>query len=131
MEPIRFLFDENVRSDVVAIFEERGHDVVLARDVLATSSPDQLLALFGKYERLVIVSHDRDFKKYRAMLPEHERSRFRAGAGRLFLDVAYPKSPQRVAEELESIEFHYWQAQKRHKPFLMTILDVGIRVVTK
>ena len=109
MEPIRFLFDENVRSDVVAIFEERGHDVVLARDVLATSSPDQLLALFGKYER----------------------SRFTAGAGRLFLDVAYPKSPQRVAEELESIEFHYWQAQKRHKPFLMTILDVGIRVVTK
>lgn len=93
MEPIRFLCGDNVRSDVVVILRQRGHEVLLVRDVLATSSPDQLLALFGKYERLVIVSHDKDFRKYRHMLPEHERSRFTTGAGRLFLDVAYPKSP--------------------------------------
>ena len=129
--PIRFLFDENVRTDVIEIFRRRGHEIIHSREVLANSAPDQLLALFGKYESLVIVTHDKDFRKYRKMLPEHERSRFTAGAGRLQLEVKYEHSSRRVEEEIENIEHHYFQAQKRKTPFIMSIQDVNIKVITK
>ena len=129
-EPIRFLFDENVRSDVVAIFQQRGHDILYSRDVTGVAAPDQLIAIFGKYESLVIVSHDSDFKKYRQLLPEHERRKFSEGAGRLHLDVPYARSVQRVADEIEAIEFHYSQATRRRRPFLMTIMKATIKVQT-
>ena len=128
---IRFLFDENVRSDVVEIFRERGHEVIQSRDVLAISAPDQLLALLGKFESLVIVTHDKDFRKYRQMLPDHGRSRFTAGAGRLQLEIAYELSLQRVTEEIENIEHHYRQAIRRRVPFIMSIQKANIRITTK
>lgn len=128
---IRFLFDENVRSDVIDLFRQRGHEIVLSKEALAISAPDQLLALLGKFESLVIVTHDKDFRKYREMLPEHERSRFTAGAGRLQLEVPYEQSPQRVAEEIENIEHHYHQAVRRRKPFLMSIQKATIKITTK
>lgn len=127
---IRFLIDENVRNDVSEIFRKRGHEVILSRDVTASATPDHVIAPYGKYESLVIVSHDRDFRKYRKLLPDHERSRFTAGAGRLQLEIDYARSPQRVAEEIEAIEFHYAQAQIRHKPFLMVIMDANIKIQT-
>lgn len=68
-DPIRFLFDENVRSDVIQLFRQRGHEIILSREVTGVSAPDQLIAVFGKYESLVIVSHDNDFRKYRQLLP--------------------------------------------------------------
>lgn len=127
-DPIRFLFDENVRSDVIQLFRQRGHEIILSREVTGVSAPDQLIAVFGKYESLVIVSHDNDFRKYRQLLPQHERRRFFEGAGRLLLDVPYERSAQRAEEELEAIEFHYWQAQKRKISFLMTISKGTVRV---
>ena len=129
-EPIRFLIDENVRRDVVAIFEERGHSILHSRDVTYVSAPDQLLAIFGKYESLVIVSHDSDFKKYRQLVPQHERAGFSKWAGRLHLDLPYERSVQRVAEEIEAVEFHYYQARKKNKPFLMTIKKGTLRIET-
>lgn len=128
---MRCLIDENVRTDVALILESRGHEVIYSRDVLATSAPDQLLAVLGKYENLVVVTHDKHFRKYRALLPEHERSRFSQGAGRLSIEVAYEKSPQRVAEEIENIEYFYIQALRNRRQFLMSIMDVNIRVTTK
>jgi len=127
-EPIRFLIDENVRRDVVTIFEQRGHIIHHSRDVTYVSAPDQLLAVFGKYEFLVIVSHDSDFKKYRRLVPQHERAGFSKWAGRLHLDMPYERSVQRVTEEIESIEFHFQQARKQHKPFLMTIKKGTIKI---
>jgi hypothetical protein len=113
-DPIRFLCDENGRMDVVVV-----------------AAPDQLLALLGKYEALVILSHDRDFRKYRSMLPEHERSRFTAGAGRLWIRVSYPRSLQRIIDEIENIEHHYRQSIRRNVPFIMEIQDATIKVTTK
>jgi hypothetical protein len=127
-DPIRFLFDENVRSDVVQLFRDRGHEAIVSRDVTGVPAPDQVIAIFGKYESLVIVSHDNDFRKFKQLLPQHERNRFYAGAGRLLLDVPYDRSVQRIEEEIESIEFHYWQAQRRELPFLMTISKATLRI---
>jgi hypothetical protein len=125
---IRLLFDENVRSDVIRLFQGRGHEIILSREVTGISAPDQVIAVFGKYESLVIVSHDNDFRRYRKLLPEHERKPFQRGAGRLLLDVPYERSAERVAEEIEVIEFHYEQAQKRGIPFLMTISKGTVKV---
>lgn len=117
--------------DVVSLLRGYGHEVVLSRDVLAASAPDQLLSLLGQYEALVVVTHDRDFRKFRQMLPEHERSRFSAGAGRLHLDVPYVLSPRRVEEEMENIEHHFRQALRRKVPFVMTIQKENIKITTK
>jgi hypothetical protein len=128
--PIRFLCDENVRKVVADYLEERGHLVLQSREVIGRSSPDQVLALLAQVESLVIVSHDQDFKKFRAMVPEHLRSRFSAGAGRLWLDVPYDRSLDRIRQEIEVIEFHYEQALRNHKPFIMEIRKTRIAVTT-
>lgn len=126
--PIRFLCDENIRADVVEFLGSRGHTTILSREVLATSAPDQLIMLLGSYESLVIITHDKDFKKFRKLVPQNERNRFSSGAGRLLLSVPNDRALQRVAEEIESIEHHYGQAVKRRKPFDMIIQKATLRI---
>ena len=126
---IRFLIDENVTADAARVLEQRGHEVVFSRNVLATAAPDQLLAILGKYESLVIVTHDRDFKRYRKLLPEHERSRFSEGAGRLQLEVDYSRAAARIEEEIDVIEYFHQRARRERRPFLMSIQKTGIKVV--
>lgn len=128
---IRFLSDENVREDILEFLEERGHEVVRSRNVLAAGTPDQLLALLGRFESLVVVTHDRDFRNFRKLLPEGERTQFSRGSGRLQLEIAYEKALMRVSEEIENIEHHYHQAQKNERLFLMTIQDANIKITTK
>ncbi len=65
------------------------------------------------------------------MLPDHERSRFTAGAGRLWLNVRYDMSLRRLEEEFESVEHHYRQALRRKVPFIMEIQPATIKVTTK
>ena len=97
----------------------------------AEGTPDQVLAIFGKFESLVIVTHDRDFIKYRQMLPTHARREFSEGAGRLMMDVEYGQSLQRIRDEIRAVEFVYEEALAAHKPFIMTIQKVGYRVISK
>jgi hypothetical protein len=129
--PIRFLIDENVRSDVASLLAERGHQIILSRDVIAMGSPDELLVVLGKFESLVIVTHDRDFRKYRRMLPDHLRKNFSSGAGRLLLGIQPNRSLIRIEEEIESVEFHYRQAVRAGRPFLMEIMDANIKIQTR
>lgn|SRR6476661_10959356 len=98
---------------------------------MAAGSPDELVVLYGSYEHLIVVTYDRDFRKFRQLLPEHERNRFSKHVGRLQLEVGYEKSPVRVREEMANIEHFVSQARERGKPFLMSIQDSGIKVTTK
>jgi hypothetical protein len=116
---------------VIIVLEKRGHEVIRSRDVVAAGTPDQVLVILGSYESLVIVTHDRDFRRFRSMLPPGERSRFSKGSGRLQLEVDYAKAPLRVEEEIENIEPHFAQALKRNVPFIMAIMDASIRITTK
>ena len=126
---IRFLIDENVTLDTARVLERRGHEVIYSRDVLAAAAPDQLIAILGKYESLVIVTHDRDFKRYRKLLPEHERSRFTEGAGRLQLEVDYSRAAARLEEEIDVVEFFHLRALRERRPFLLSIQRAGVKVI--
>lgn len=57
---IRFLLDENVRSDVADVLRGRGHEVYLARDITAPGTPDHILATITAIDSLVFVTHDKD-----------------------------------------------------------------------
>ena len=103
----------------------------MSKDVSAEGTPDQVLAILGKFESLVIVTHDKDFSKFRPMLPTHVRREFSEGAGRLLLDADYGRSLQRMQDEIRAVEFVYEEALAAHKPFLMTIQKVGYRVISK
>jgi len=105
--------------------------VLLSRDMSAEGTPDQVLAIFGKFESLVIVTHDRDFTKYRQMLPTHARREFSEGAAQLMMDVEYGQSLQRIRDEIRAVEFVYEEALAARKPFIMTIQKVGYRVISK
>lgn len=102
--------------------------MIFSRDVVSVSAPDQLLAILGSFEGLVVITHDKDFKNYRRMIPEGERGKFAAGAGRLWIKVPNVDSPRRIQEEIEVIEFHFGQALQRGKQFDMTIQRERISV---
>ncbi len=126
---IRFLCDENVRQDVIDYLNERGHHAMSSREVVATSAPDSLIMLVGVYEGLVVLSHDKDFKvRFREMVPQHERRRFKAGTGRIFLKVHNTESLARIQQLIETIEHNYDQAVKRNVPLDMEINKQVVRV---
>lgn len=56
---MRFLADENLRADVVTTLRSQGHDVAK----VASGSSDDVVALRGKKERRVILTHDADFAR--------------------------------------------------------------------
>lgn len=127
-DPIRFLLDENVSNAVIELLESRGHTVLLSRDVTAAGTPDNILAVLSAHESLVIVSHDKHFRTYSKLLPEHERKRFTQGAGRLQLEVPEVRARTRIEEELAMIEFAYHDCQRRGLPFRMTIKKSGVKI---
>lgn len=128
MPRIRFLLDENVSSSVIEVFEARGHDVLLARDVLAAGTPDAVLAILIVHEAMVIVTHDRDFRSIRKMLPERERRRYARGAGRLQLDIPEIDARGAIEEHLPLLEFWYDDCQRKGKPFQVIIQKSGIKL---
>lgn len=100
----------------------------MSRDVLAAGAPDQMLAVLGRFESLVIITHDNDFKKYRQMLPDHLRNRFTTGAGRIWLDVPYTRTLVRIQEEIRQIEFAYAECVTENRPLIMTIQKGGTKL---
>jgi predicted nuclease of predicted toxin-antitoxin system len=107
---IRFLIDENVDDLVGRYLSERGHEVLYARTSLGSMSPDQLIAFTAETRGLVVVTHDKDFRRFSQLLPVGFQRRFARVAGRISLNVKEPRAVQRIREEIEAIEFHYAQA---------------------
>jgi len=125
---IRFLLDENVSGSVVGVLEARGHEVLLARDVMAAGTPDAVLAVLVAHEAMVIVTHDRDFRSIRNMLPERDRRRYARGAGRLQLDIPEVEAARFLEGHLPLLEFWYEDCQRKARPFQVIIQKSGIKL---
>ena len=67
---MRFLIDENVADAVRRFIENRGYDVMVARDVFETGAPHEMLAFAVEHDGLILVSHDKDFKDLKRTLPQ-------------------------------------------------------------
>jgi hypothetical protein len=125
---IRFLLDENVSNSVVDVLESRGHVVLLARDVMAAGTPDAVLAVLVAHESMVIVTHDRDFRAIRRMLPERDRRRYAQGAGRLQLEIPETDASAAIEDRLPLLEFWYEDCQRKGKPFQVILQKSGIKL---
>ena len=124
------LVDENVPDSVSTFFRERGHDVWLVRDLFLPATPDPVIASQGDELGAIIVTwNHKDFKKLAAQIPLGQRQRFR-NLGRINFLCKETRGKQRAGANIESIEFEYQQAQRRHDPrLLIEISETSFRVL--
>lgn len=127
VHPIRFLLDENVQNSVIDLLESRGHEVLLSRDLTAEGTPDTILAILTSRESLVVISHDRHFRSFKNLLPEHDRNRLARSAGRIQLEMPEVRARDRLEKALPLIEVSYADCRERGVPFMMTIQKANMK----
>lgn len=127
--PIRFLLDENVSNSVIELLEQHdGHEVLLSRDLTAEGTPDTILAILTSHESLVVISHDRHFRSFKTLLPEHDRNRLARNAGRIQLEIPEARARARLEHALPLIAFSYAECRRTGTPFMMIIQKAGIKL---
>lgn len=124
---MRFLLDENVPDSLALFFQERGFEVLLARDSFASGTPDQLLTFAAETEGLVIVTKDKDFRRLRDLLPQGHQRRIATGAGYIILSGKIPQAATRLAQEWDLIEFDYERSRRDRRRFIVRITNTGIQ----
>lgn len=126
---VRLLIDQNVTQDVADFLKSRGHDVQLSRDLFQPDSPDRLLAVGAAFEGLVVVTHDRDFRRFSSLFPQGFRTRARTLTGRIVIGVDPPKALARVEAMIDLIEMQYSYAVARRIRFIVKLTDTGLNFV--
>ncbi len=84
-EPIRFLIDENVQVSAGEFLASRGFEVVSSRELLFEAAPDVLLMTAALFEGLVVITHDKDFRRLSKLIPRGYKGRFERQSGRNLL----------------------------------------------
>lgn len=124
---MRFLLDENVSDAVADLLRDRGHDVYLAREIIAPGTPDHILATISAIDSLILVTHDRDFKQFLNMIPHGHRARVAKGSGRLQLLINEATARQRLEFEIGMLEVYYERCLEADQVFFVTIQKSGVR----
>ena len=119
------LVDVNVDVRVGALFASRGHQVEYVRDRLGQASLDEAIAFAAVRHGLIVVTHDRDFRRFARLLPAGSRRQARAGSGRILLLVPEPDAVSRVADLLDVIEFFHARCLARGHRTLVEITPTG------
>jgi predicted nuclease of predicted toxin-antitoxin system len=117
---MRLLIDENVAQDVADAFIAAGHDVVLARDALARSTPDQLVAITGAIAGRIVVTHDKDFTRFARLLPQGFRLPLKT-FGRIHLNIREDLAAARVTDLMPVIESIYRHAMDNRRRLQLKI----------
>jgi hypothetical protein len=124
---MRILLDENVdQIGVGSFFTARGHTVFRVTDILGSMSPDQLIAFTAGTEGLVVVTHDRDFRRFTQLLPAGLRGRYRHGSGRIILAVRETEAVARLEEVIDLIEMYYERSIRQQKRLYVRITKIGV-----
>lgn len=124
---ITFFFDENVSHRLKEFLESKGHTVVLATDYLASGTPDQIVASVAVQSPMVLVTHDRDFRRFRSLLSEGGQSWIAKGSGKLQLSVHQTEAVEKVSRHLDVIEFYYRQCLLKEESFYVEIKPTVLR----
>lgn len=115
------LVDINVRDDVAEVFCERGHDVVLARNRMDDTAPDEEIVVLADELAAIVVTWDKDFSRLisRRLIG---RQRFRY-AGRIsFIGCRYEIGRRRLERFIELIEVEWALAQGRRDKRLIVVV---------
>jgi predicted nuclease of predicted toxin-antitoxin system len=131
---MRLLFDQNVPEEVVEIFRERGHEINYSREVLLQNSPDQLIAIGAALDGMIVVTHDKDYRRYSSLFPQGFRTQARKITGRILLNVAVDQPEKvhvlirRTQSVIEEIEFHYGRSLQSRSRLLLSVTETGLSV---
>lgn len=102
---MRLLIDENVPDSVTNFLRERGHEVLLVREIQPRGTPDPVIAALADKTSAIIVTFDSDFRSL-AKRWGVGRGRFRR-CGRISFKCDYPKALGRIQQLIERIEREY------------------------
>lgn len=132
---MRLLVDQNIPEVVVEIFRKRGHEINYSREILLQDSPDQLIAIGAALDGMVVITHDKDYKRFSSLFPQGFRIQARNLTGRIILSVAVDQPEkinvlvQRTHSVVEEIEFHYERAMQSGNRLLLTVTETGLSVI--
>lgn len=124
---IHFFTDQNVPDSLGTYLRKEGHTVTRLRDVMATNSPDPIVATACAESELVLITWDQDFK---AMAPNMKITRKRFGTlSCVRFNCKEPNAVARMKEALPLIEAAYVHAQtRRNKQIIFSIGDHLVRL---
>lgn len=122
-----FYLDENVPASVQTILEKHEHKVFWTRDILALGAPDDLVAAIAQDASATLISHDKDFKKIAARIPNGEKARFRK-LNMIRLMCKKPRSAERLSKCLPFIELDY--SIRKNTPDKRSIIEIKTDLVS-
>ena len=93
-----------VPDSVAHFLRERGHEVVLVREIMAADAKDPVVAVAAIESRRVLISWDKDFNHQRFQQP-----RF-AALSRIGMNCPEPDGAARMAQLIDVVEFTYARA---------------------
>lgn len=62
---MRFVLDEDVDARVVGVLVGKGHEAWTIPDATLSASDDETVAIYGHTKNAVVVTHDREFSRWR------------------------------------------------------------------
>lgn len=110
MDGMRVLLDQNVDDNVQHAFIDRGHTVQKVRDLLGADAVDRVIAVTACDQGLIVVTHDRDYRKFQQLIAIGARNEFALGSGRISHSVPEPKALETLTRHMEEIEYFYQRA---------------------
>lgn len=99
-------------DSVAVVLRSRNHRVELLREIMATDTPDPIVATIGDMAAAILVSCDHDFDAIAPRILKGMRARFRR-LSRLSIRCSEYQAAKRIDEAMELIELEYALAQKR------------------
>ena len=122
---MRFFLDNNVPDSVGHELRAHGHEVVLLREVLATDTPDQVVATVSEDLGMVLVSYDKDFKIIAPRIPRGHRSRF-GKLSRISLGCKEPQAAERMKVAMSLVENEFEIAQSSQDKRIHIFIGDGV-----
>jgi len=125
---MRFLIDEDVPDSVAKFLEEKGHEVVYAREIVLPGTPDEVIAALGnENEAVVVTCNTRDYKKI-ASRTVRSRAKLRK-LGLICLRCGQPNGRKRVEQVIDAIEYEYEKRQTlRDERLIIEIFQSFVKI---
>lgn len=118
---IDFLLDNNVPESVGRWLDNEGtHTVVRVREQLMHDATDDQIAAMADENDLVIITWDRDFRRYLPQVLQAQPGGVSGGVVRI--RTREENAATRVADTLDLVEFHFGDARARN---VRLRLDLG------
>ena len=126
---MRLLIDENVPDAVADIYRERGHEVLLVRDLFPAGTADEVIARRANELEAVVVTWN--YKHFRALAARKtSRGSFRyPRLGLITYEIPYPEGVERTQRHIRLVENEYdytqEQSERLHVHIGLTYCRIG------